>query len=461
MLKINPCYRVTIFTKNETITITDPLTCHITVNRGVLSDSQNCTIQITNLAPDTRNKIFKDAFADSMEPENWSFVHVEAGYNGRYSLIFKGRILQAYSSRTGGATDVITEIQAMYLDAIDSMCSYTFKAGTTKLEAFQTIATQIPNVVIGNVGDLSGEFQTDTTFDGSAIDCLTSLTGGAAHVDNGVLNCILNNEVIDVPVPIIGDDTGLLDTPMRRDANLEIKMLFQPDLMVNQLLEIQSSLQPNFNGQFKVVGFTHDLNFGAANSGTRITTANLYIGPLLPGASITNTNGEILNNFNKVKGIQGITPVIGKEPSEARQVYKYIQSHNGKLPNTKITPNITWKNMLGNDNTDSERLNLCTIAICTNAYYTAQAVENMIRLNFKGRKPIINSGWRSPRNNRSCKGAPKSRHLWGLACDFTVSGLSVKQTYPIVKAAWNGYTINEGTWIHVQIEPRKGIVNDK
>lgn len=311
MLKINPCYRVTIFTQNETITITDPLTCHITVNRGVLSDSQNCTIQITNLAPDTRNKIFKDAFADSMEPENWSFVHVEAGYNGRYALIFKGRILQAYSSRAGGATDVITEIQAMYLDAIDSMCSYTFKAGTTKLEAFQTIATQIPNVVIGNVGDLSGEFQTDTTFDGSAMECLTTLTGGAAHVDNGVLNCILNNEVIDVPVPIIGDDTGLLDTPMRRDANLEIKMLFQPDLMVNQLLEIQSSLQPNFNGQFKVVGFTHDLNFGVANSGTRITTANLYIGPLLPGASITNTNGEIVNNFNKVRGFE-ITPVSPK-----------------------------------------------------------------------------------------------------------------------------------------------------
>lgn len=315
MIKKNPCYRVTIFTQNETITIKDPLTCHISVNRGVLSDSQNCTIQITNLSPTTRDKIFKDAFVDTMNPERWSYVHVEAGYDGRYALIFKGRILQAYSSRAGGSVDVKTEIQAMYLDAIDCMCSYTFKAGTSKRDAFQTIASKIPNVVIGNVGNLDGEFQTDTTFDGNALDCLTSLTGGAAQVDNGVLNCILNNEVIDVPVPKITDDSILLDTPMRRDANLEVKMLFQPDLIVNQLLEIDSKLAPMFNGQYKVVGFTHDLNFGAANSGTRITTVNLYIGVLLPDANIIDTNGEKQSNFKKVKGfeISSVNPAtVGK-----------------------------------------------------------------------------------------------------------------------------------------------------
>ena len=304
MIKTNPCYRVTIFTPNETIVISDPISCHITVNRGVLTDSQNCNIQITNLAPKTRNLIFKDAFVDAFTPEKWTYVHVEAGYNGQYALIFKGRILQAYSRRAGGSVDVITEIQAMYLDAIDCMCSYTFKAGTSKREAFQVLASKIPNVVVGNVGDLQGTFQTDTTFDGNAVDCLNSLTGGAAHIDNGVLNCILNNEVIDVPVPIITDDSGLLDTPMRRDANLEVKMLFQPDLIVNQLLEIKSSLQPNFCGQFKVMGFTHDLNFGVANAGTRITTVNLYIGIMLPQTTISDTDGKIQNNFNKVKGFE-------------------------------------------------------------------------------------------------------------------------------------------------------------
>lgn len=310
MLKNNPCYKITIFTPKETITISNPLSCHISVERGILSDSQKCSVRVTNLSPSTRSKIFKDAFADTLNPENWNYIHVEAGYNEQYALIFKGRVMQAYSYRPGGSTDVTTEIQAMYLDAIDSSCSYTFKAGTSKREAFHTIATSIPNIVIGNVGNLQGEFQTDTTFDGSALDCLNTLTGGAAQIDNGVLNCILNNEVIDVPVPIINDDMGLLDTPMRRDANLEVKMLFQPDLIVNQLLEIKSAMQPDFNGQYKVVGFTHDLNFGENNSGTRTTTVNLYIGPLLPGATITNTNGDVENRFYKVKGedISSVNP---------------------------------------------------------------------------------------------------------------------------------------------------------
>lgn len=345
MYKINPCYRVTIFTAKETIVISDPLSCHINVERGVLSDSQKCTVKVINLSPNTRQRIFKDAFQDTLNPENWNYIHVEAGYNGQYALIFKGRVMQAYSTRPGGSTDVTTEIQAMYLDAIDSNCSYTFKAGTTKREAFHTIAASIPNIVVGNVGDLKGTFQTDTTFDGSALDCLNNLTGGAAQIDNGVLNCILNNEVIDVPVPKIGDETGLLDTPMRRDANLEVKMLFQPDLIVNQLLEIQSSMQPDFNGQYKVVGFTHDLQFGENNAGNRITTVNLYIGPLLPGATITNTDGDAENRFYKVKGdeLSTVNPKsVGKwiapvkaavtsewNPKRIHPVYKVVKPHDG------------------------------------------------------------------------------------------------------------------------------------
>ena len=460
MLKNNPCYRVTIFTRNETITVTNPLTCHISVNRGILSDNQNCTIQLYNLSPATRSKIFKDAFVDVLNPDTWYYVNVEAGYNERYALIFKGRIMQAYSRRAGGSTDVITEIQAMYLDAIDSGCSYTFKAGTTKLEAFQTIAAKIPNVVIGNVGNLSGTFQTDTTFDGSAIECLNSLTGGAAHIDNGVLNCILNNEVIDVPVPVIGDDTGLLDTPMRRDANLEIKMLFQPDLVVNQLLEIKSEVQPNFNGQFKVVGFTHDLNFGEANTGSRTTTVNLYIGALLPDAQIQDTDGKIQNNFNKVKGYR-VTKVNWTTPNVAREVYDYIQKHNGEVPNTKCYGNITWRNMLKNGNSNSDIKKYCTLECITNAYYIAVAVYSLVTYNFKGCKPVVTSGWRSVANNNSCGGKPNSRHLYGLACDFKVDKVSVPKAYPIVANRWSGFTLNEGTWIHVQKEPTKGVANDK
>ena len=450
MIKQQAHFRLTVYSNQGTVIITDPITCHFNVTRGILTDNNKATIQLYNLAPATREQIFQDALV--IDWRRFKYVHLEAGYGNSLSMIFKGRILQAYSHKSGGQTDVITEIQAMALDIFDCQTSYMFKAGTTKKEAFQTMVLDLPNVKLANMGSLEGEFLTDTTFDGNTLSCLSQLTGGNVFIDNGEVNCLKESEVIDVAVPVISDDSCLLETPMRRDANLEVKMLFQPDLLVGQLLEIKSRVSPNFNGQYKVLGFTHDCTISGATAGTRITTVNLYVGVFLP-----SENGE----FNKVKGIDKITPVIGKTPDSAREVYQYMQKHNGKLPNSKCYGSITWKNMLGNNNTDYERLNLCTLAICTNAYYIAKSVYELVTKNFSGRTPKVNSGWRSPRNNKSCGGATKSRHLLGLACDFNVNGVATQTAYPTVAKAWSGYTLNEGSWIHVQKEPTNGTANDK
>lgn len=308
MIKFQAHYKVTVYSNEDTVTITDPLTCHFNVTRGVLSDSNKATIQLYNLAPSTRKKIFQDVF--TYNPEKWKYVHLEAGYGDRLSLIFKGRILQAYSRKSGGQTDVITEIQAQALDMFDCDSHYQFKAGTSKRDAFQTIAQDLPNVKLANMGTLDGDFKTDTTFDGNTMDCLNQLTGGNAFIDNGNLNCVMLNEVIDVPVPIITDDNCLLETPMRRDANLEVKMLFEPSLITGQLLQIESHIYEklNVNGQYKVLGFTHDCTISGSQCGTRTTTVNLYVGPFLPNADDNVSSGS---GFVKVKGmdISTIAPV--------------------------------------------------------------------------------------------------------------------------------------------------------
>ena len=347
-MKFQPIYRVTIYNQDDTVIVgaqeiedekgkkyivqdNEPyLTCQFTLTRGILSDSNKCTIQLYNLAPDTRKKIFQDAF--QMSPDKWKFVRLEAGYNNDLSPIFMGRILQAYSRRTGGQTDVITEIQAQALDMFDCQTSYTFEAGTTYKEALKTIVTtSLPNVKLGNVGNLEGTFQTPTTFDGSAMENISKLTGGNAFIDNDQLNVLMSNEVIDVPVPVITEANGLLETPVRRDANLEVRMVFEPTLIVGQLLEVHSSTFPDFNGQYKVMGFTHNCNISGAQAGQRITTVNLYIGPFLPGADETLA-GQEDKGFNKVKN-EDVTPV---EPSNTG---KWIKP----LTKWKITSEYGWR----------------------------------------------------------------------------------------------------------------------
>lgn len=475
MTKFQAKYRITIYTQDETIIIgaheekdengksiivQEPakLSCQFNVRRGILSDSNQATIQIKNLAPSTRERIFQDAF--TYDPQKWKYVHLEAGYGDNLSMIFRGRILQAYSHKSGGQTDVITEIQAQALDIFDCESSHTFEAGTTFKDAAQTLANDLPNVTLANIGELEGIFQTRTTFDGSTIEQLNKLTGGHAFVDNGQLNILMNNEVLDVPVPVITDENGLLDTPMRRDANLEVKMLFEPSLMVGQLLEIKSSIAPNFNGQYKVLDFTHDCLISGSEAGNRTTTVNLWIGPLLPGAIDALKENKNSSPFSKVKG-PDVTPILGFVPNSAKATYQYIQSHNGKLPNTKITNKISWKDMLGNNNTDADRLKECTLNVCINAFYTATKLEATLKTILPGKKFTITSGWRSTRNNKSCQGAANSRHLYGLAVDFVVSGLTVNKFARSFAQAWDGWTLNEKTWMHAQIEPTKGTANDK
>ena len=317
MIKKNPSFRVTIYpapiTEEEPFVLEYPLTCRFNSQRGTFSQANKCTIEIYNLAETTRSKIFKDALVGDLEEKNWKFIKLEAGWNGQLSQIFYGRILQAYSSKTGGQTDIITRIECLPFDIFASQSSYTFAAGTSYKEAYKTMASDLPQVQIGNTGNLEGTFKTQTTFEGNTLECLNQLTGGNTFVDNGILNTLMANEVIEVPIPLVTDSNGLLSTPIRRLATLTIKMLFEPSLIVGQLLEIKSSTQSEFDGQYKVLGFNHDCTISPTQAGQRITTVDLWAIPTLARTDINITNEEITGGASdlkayKVKG-EDLSPI--------------------------------------------------------------------------------------------------------------------------------------------------------
>lgn len=455
-------YRVTVYSNTETTIVEYPITCKFTVTRGTFAQSNSATIQLYNLAPSTRNQIFQDQL--NLDPNKMKYVHLEAGWGNTVSLIFRGRIMQAYSRKAGGQTDIITEIQAVALDIFDYPTSHTFAAGTSFRDALKTIASDMPNVAIGNIGAFEGTFQSPTTFDGLAMEEISKHTGGHAFVDNGLLNVLMDNEVIDVPVPVISDDTVLLETPMRRDANLEVKTLFLPDLIAGQLVEVKSEVQPQFNGQFKLVGFTHDCLISPTQTGSRTTQLVLWIGPLLPGANIAltggTTGGAAPATFNKVKG-EEVSPVNIQQPSAIQDVYKYLQKNNGAIPNTKITKNISWVEMLGHNNTNAQRKSEVTIAVLSNVYTTAQTLQRFLNTYYPGKTVQITSGWRSTANNKSCGGHPRSKHLYGLAVDFIVNGIDSSDTIKKLQKGWTGYVQQYSTFCHAQINPSKGRVNDR
>lgn len=458
--QFNAKYRVTVYSNKETTIVEYPLTCKFTVTRGVFSDSNRATIQLYNLALSTRNQIFQDQL--TLDKSKWKYVHLEAGYNDNLSLIFKGRILQAYSFKSGGQADVITEIQATALDIFDCQTSHTFAAGTTFKEAHNTMVSDMPNVIVGNIGNLNGEFKTPTTFDGMALEQLNTLTGGHTFVDNGVLNTIMDNEVIDVPVPVISNQTNLLDTPMRRDANLEIKTTFLPDIIAGQLIEIDSTISPNFNGQFKLVGFTHDCLISPTIAGSRTTQMTLWIGPMLPGANLNLTEGPTGGaasvNFNKVKGTD-VSSVDNKLPSMVLDVHRFIQK-NGYAPRTKITNNIYWSEVVKANSLKYEKP---SIAVLSNLYSTAQRIQSFRDKYYPGTTLQINSGWRSRGYNSTLKNAaPNSEHIYGNAIDFKIVGYSAPTVMVKFRTYWRGryYEHKSYGFIHADQTKKRGIIAD-
>ena len=245
-------------------------------------------------------------------------------------------------------------------------------------------------------------------------------------------------------------------------------MLFEPTLIVGQLLEVGSKISPDFNGQFKVIGFTHDCLISATQSGSRITTVDLFIGPLLPGADINLTGEKIEKesstgaaaSFNLVEGEKVTTADIA-DPTNIKEVYTYIQK-NGKAPHTKITNNIWWDEVL---KSESLRYGKPSIEILTNLYFTASKIQGFKDKYYPGNRIQINSGWR-PRayNNQlianGVKADPNSEHIFGNAIDFLIIGQNTYSVYNNFKNYWKGRRYTEGSFIHADSTKKRGIRAD-
>ena len=70
------------------------------------------------------------------------------------------------------------------------------------------------------------------------------------------------------------------------------------------------------------------------------------------------------------------------------------------------------------------------------------------------RPMVISSGYRSPKVNAGVKGSKTSRHMRGLAADFKVAGMSVREACFLIDN-WKHEIqfrklIQEGTWIHLE-----------
>lgn len=428
--------------------VTNPVSIQFQVSKALFQSTNTATITIYNLDGSTRESIYQDRLI--FETNKRKMLTLEAGYGETLTMVCLGYIQQCYSERVG--TDFVTTIEVLDPDILSEYTSVTFEAGTSFEEAYKYLASQLPSLQIGELGQLKGEFKTPVVFDGNAFVAINKLTGGHTFIDNGVINTLNDNETLsNYDAYLIASETGLLGTPKRYDAVLEINMLFEPTIRIGQMVEIQSETQSRFNGQYKVLGYTHQCTISEAECGTRTTSLQLQYVNYLTDSNINLTSNPqgaapsmVVNN--------DVKPINSKVTSDIKSVYDYIKTNNGAIPNKSINKLITWKDMLGHNNTSDERNAEITLAKLANCKAIADRVQDFVNVYFAGSKITVNSGWRSTANNKREGGVSNSQHLTGRAIDFKISGYSAKTVAnAALKSKMFSYRQEYSSWVHVDI----------
>jgi len=133
---------------------------------------------------------------------------------------------------------------------------------------------------VGAISNFDAPASRGLTIVGNTWDKIQDLTPGAsAFIDNGKANVLKSGDYIAnaAGIPLITSSSGMLNTPRRRDAMIEIDMIFEPRLVVGQAVEVKSLEKVN-NGTYQVIGIHHHGSISGAVDGGCITTLSLWVG---------------------------------------------------------------------------------------------------------------------------------------------------------------------------------------
>lgn len=276
-----------IDTPSNVVVVNYPLTVEFEVIRNVQASANTGRFVVYNLKEGTRKRIFHDRF-DTTTIRRVSF---RAGYVNLLGAegpiqalptIFQGNIISAYSYRKG--QDWVTEIEAFDGGGaiLNGQVSVTLPADIDLKASMKKVMESLFqwNVTQGVIGDFGVNKTRGASFAGNSWDVLQRLTGnGNLFIDNEQVNVLQNNEYIDrAPgIELINSQTGLLNTPRRRGALIDMDMLFEPRLTVGQILQVES-LETINNGVYKVMGIAHRGIISGAVGGNAVTTASVFTG---------------------------------------------------------------------------------------------------------------------------------------------------------------------------------------
>lgn len=285
MAKRNRIYRLTVGLQDEqgnpideALVITNPIGINFSVDRGIYSQRQSLEIDIFNLNKEHRRKLFRDRFQDK-----YLMCVLEAGYEDMgMAVIFAGFVWSCYSKREG--TNTVTHITAnTNLGEQYAVVNATLEKGQTIQDVVDACMKSVPYYTTGKQSIPDFTFIKPVSLADNAFRILRTYTGKRVYSDLMQVYVLDDDEAIEGYVEEITDSSGLLGTPERKDATLTVKTMFEPRLVVGQIIQIKSSVAEEFDGQYKIFGISHRGSINDAAGGKLETIIQMNIGSQVYG----------------------------------------------------------------------------------------------------------------------------------------------------------------------------------
>lgn len=277
MNKFGRNFRLTIDMNDGSgaIILQPPFTIEFSIVRNIAPAANTLSLRIYNLSLITRNRIRQDRF--NIQPTHK--VKLDAGYDNIFT-IFSGIIMQADSSREG--VDIVTTIIGMDggYDILNTQSSWSFPKGISLENLIKTLCGDFKGIQVGAIGNLNpdtGIFNRPVNVDNNTYNALKTYFQ-SPFIDKGKIFFLGSNEVLIGQIPVIDSATGLLATPRREGSYLTIRTMFEPRVTVGQILQLQSTVEPIYNGEYKVVGVNHQGIISAAVGGNLESSFSLLLG---------------------------------------------------------------------------------------------------------------------------------------------------------------------------------------
>lgn len=277
----------------KAIQINPPITIEFVVKRHNIISTNTADITIYNLNLNTRSLIRKDQW----ETDVYRPVELWAGYadpigsllqeidspnmnladRQDYPTIFKGNVTRAYSYRQGVNFLTKLECQDAGFAFVNSDVNLSYGVGVPYVQIIRDLIKAMgPTITVGAIGGFEGVTKRAFSIVGDPKEQLAYLTGGHFYIDSEQAYCFQENEYNGHrTVTKISDANGLLGVPVKANGYVSLDMLFEPGLVIAQLVALETTTVPYYNSNYIVQSITHKGMISETTCGSVITSVVL------------------------------------------------------------------------------------------------------------------------------------------------------------------------------------------